>query len=52
MKFSFCWKEILALGAVVSSIILVVKIDAESAEKVSIKVVDACKEYAVAVKGD
>lgn len=44
----FDWKFIVALGAVTVGTIFAVKMDAAGAERVSIRVVDACKEYAIA----
>lgn len=46
------WKFVLALGVVAVSVILAVKIDASDAKEVSIHMIDACKEYAVAVTSD
>ena len=40
------WKFVVALGAAACGIILCVKMDADSAEKVSIHSIDACKEIA------
>lgn len=42
------WKFVVALGTVVIGSIFALKMDAESAEKVSIHAVDACKECAIA----
>ena len=42
------WKTVAALGASVIGTILVVKLDPNSAEAVSTKVVDAVKEFAIA----
>lgn len=46
------WKFVLALGVAAVSVILAVKIDASDAKEVSIHMIDACKEYAVAVTSD
>ena len=46
------WKFVVALGAAAIGTIFAVKMDADAAERVSIHVVDACKEYAVAGNGD
>ena len=46
------WKFVVALGVASASVILAVKLDASGAEQVSIHAVDACKEYAVAIKGN
>ena len=45
------WKFVVALGAVAGGTIFAVKMDADAAERVSSRVVDACKEYAVAGNG-
>ena len=45
---TFDWKAIIALGPTVSAIIFSIKMDKDSAERVSIHAVDACKESAVA----
>ena len=42
------WKIVLALGAAVSGIILISKINTDAAEHVSTHIVDTCKEVAVA----
>ncbi len=44
------WKFVAALGAAVSGIIMAAKMDPKTAGRVSAKVVDACKEYAIADK--
>lgn len=46
------WKFIAALGAAVSGIIISAKMDSNAAERVSIHVVDACKEFMVAGNGN
>ena len=46
------WKFVVALGAAVSGIILCTKMDPDSAERVSIHAIDACKEFAVAVNSN
>ena len=46
------WKFVVALGATAVGIIFSVKMDASAAERVSIRVVDACKEYAFAVNSE
>ena len=42
------WKFVVALGAAVGGVILCAKMEPDAAERVSIHVVDACKEFAVA----
>ena len=42
------WRFVVALGVTVSGIILSVKMESEAAERVSIHVIDACKEFTVA----
>ncbi len=42
------WKFAVALGAAVSGIILSTKMEPDTAERVSIHAIDACKEFAVA----
>ena len=42
------WKSFLAIGATAVGIILAVKLDSESTEKVLIQGIDACAELAVA----
>ena len=42
------WKFVVALGATAVGIIFAVKMDADTAERVSTHVVDALKEHAVA----
>lgn len=42
------WKFVVALGTVAMGTILTTKIDADAAERVSIRAIDACKEFAVA----
>ena len=46
------WKFIAALGVAVSGIILSAKMGSDAAERVSIHVVDACKECMVAGSGN
>lgn len=46
------WKFVAALGAATVGTIFAVKMDASAAERVSTHAVDACKEYAIADKGD
>lgn len=41
------WKFVVALGAAIVGTIFSVKMDAGAAERVSTRVVDACKEYAL-----
>lgn len=43
------WKFVVALGTVVVGTVFAVKMDANATERVSTHVVDACKEYAVAI---
>ena len=42
------WKFVVALGAAAVGTIFAMKMDAPAAERVSIYVVDACKEFALA----
>ena len=44
---SIDYKFVVALGVSVAGIIFAVKMSPEQAKEVTIKVVDACKEYAV-----
>ena len=44
---SIDWKFVVALGVSVAGIIFAAKMDSDQAKEVSIKAVDACKEYAV-----
>ena len=46
------WKFVVALGTAAVSIIFAVKMDVADAKEVSIRAVDACREYAVAVTGN
>ena len=46
------WKFVVALGTVVVGTIFAVKMDADTAERVSIHMIDACKEYAIAGNSD
>ena len=46
------WKFVVALGVATVGTIFAVKMDAGAAERVSIHVADACKEYAFAVNGE
>ena len=46
------WKFVVALGAAIGGIILCAKMEPDAAERVSIHAVDACKEYAIADKGN
>lgn len=46
------WKFAVAVGISVAGIILAVKMDASSAERVASCAVDACREYATAVSYD
>ncbi len=42
------WKFVVALGASAIGIVFAAKMNPEQAKEVSIKAVDACKEYAIA----
>lgn len=44
------WKVVLALGAVVVSTILVSKMDANAAERVSVHAIDAIKDAEIAIR--
>ena len=46
------WRFVVALGAATVGTIFAVKMDASAAERVSIHVIDASKEYAVAVNSN
>lgn len=46
------WKFPVALGVAVAGVIFAMKMNAADAKEVSIHAIDACKEYAVAVKGN
>lgn len=46
------WKFVVALGTTAVGIIFAVKMDASTAERVSIHVVDAYKEFAIAGNGN
>lgn len=46
------WKFVVALGAATVGTIFAIKMDASAAERVSTVAVGACKEYAIAVKGN
>ena len=46
------WKFVVALGAATVGTIFAVKMDASAAERVSTHVVDACKEYALALNSE
>lgn len=46
------WKFVVALGAAAVSAILAIKLDAPAAERVSVRIIDAYKECAVAVSSD
>lgn len=46
------WKFVAALGAATVGVIFSVKMSATDAKEVSIHVIDACKEYAVARNGN
>lgn len=46
------WKFVVAFGVATAGVIFAVKMDSSSAEKVSIHVVDACKEYALAFNSE
>ena len=52
VKVVFNWKTAAALGASACGIVLVVKLDAKSAETVSTRAVDAIKELAIANIGN
>lgn len=46
------WKFTIALGVAAASIIFSSKMTAADAKEVSIHMIDACKEYAIALSGD
>jgi hypothetical protein len=45
------WKFVVALGATAVGVIFAIKMDSVAVERVSTHTADACKEYAIAVKG-
>lgn len=45
------WKFVVALGAAAGITIFTMKMDSSEAEQVLIHAIDACKDYAEAVKG-
>lgn len=49
---TFDWKFVVALGVAVGGVILCAKMEPDAAERVSIRAIDACKEYAIAKKGN
>lgn len=51
IKVIIDWKSLLALGLGVVGIIFAVKMDPETAKEVSIRGIDAAKEYATACIG-
>ena len=51
MNFTVDWKFVVALGVVTAIGIFSTKVDANGAKEVLINVVNACKEYAIAVSG-
>ena len=51
-SFNIDWKFVVALGASAVAIIFATKMDAEAGERVSMHVIDACKEYAITTKSD
>ena len=46
------WKFVVSLSVVTVGTIFAVKMDSSAAERVSIHVADACKEYAFAVNSE
>ncbi len=49
--FSFDWKFVVALGACAVCIILASKLSSDSAERVSIRAIDAARDCAITLKG-
>lgn len=45
------WKFVVALGTTAVGVIFAIKMDTSAVERVSTNMVDACKEYAIAVNG-
>lgn len=45
------WKFVVALGTTAVGVIFAIKMDTFAVESVSTHMVDACKEYAIAVNG-
>ena len=45
------WKFVVALGTTAVGVIFAIKMDTSAVERVSTHMVDACKEYAIAVNG-
>ena len=52
VKVILDWKTVAALGVSVIGTILVIKLDADSTEKVSAHAVDAVKEFAIATSSN
>lgn len=50
INFNFGWKAILALGGATATVILVTKIKPADAKEAFIHMVDASKEWAIAVQ--
>ena len=48
LSITIDWRFVVALGTTAVGIILVTKMDSAAAERVSTRIVDACKEYAIA----
>ena len=46
------WRFVVALGAAIGIVVISLKMDSASAERVSIHAIDAYKGYAVAISGD
>lgn len=46
------WKFVVALGTAAVGVIFAIKMDASAAERISMLSIDACKDYAIAVKGN
>lgn len=46
------WKFVIALGTTAIGVVFATKMDATAVERVSIHIVDAYKEYAIALKGN
>lgn len=51
LNINIDWKFVVAVGVATMGTIFAVKMDASAAERVSSKVVDTCKELAIAGNG-
>lgn len=51
LSITIDWKFVVVLGTTAVGVIFVIKMDTSAVERVSTYMVDACKEYAIAVNG-